>query len=69
MSEISAALKACTTDNKRPRIHNAQMVTKCPQALKTLVNDYAKGRDQSEADIVRLALAEFFERRGYGQQG
>ncbi len=67
MSAASDALDACSTVRKRARIHDAQVVTKMPKAMKTLISDFAKGRDWSDADVVRDALAEYFERRGYGK--
>lgn len=66
MNAIAQGLAAMQTSNKRAKIHDAQMVTKLPQAVKDLVNEYAKSNSTSDADIVRQALAEYFERRGYG---
>lgn len=67
MNATQTALQALQTPNKRARVHDAQMVTKLPKAVKDLVNDYAETSGDSEAGVVRLALAEFFERRGYGK--
>lgn len=67
MSDTTAALAALSTGGKRVRVHDAQMVTKLPKAVKALVNEYAATKEWSEADVVRAALAEFFERRGYGK--
>ncbi len=52
------------TSSKRKRIMDAQMVTKIPKTLKDLVNEYAVSNDAYEADVVRWALGEFFEKRG-----
>lgn len=65
MSETQTGLAALKSGSKRPRIHDAQMVTKLPKAVKSLISEYSTGRGESEGAIVRLALAEFFERRGY----
>lgn len=65
MNATQNALAALQSGGKRAKIHDAQMVTKLPQAVKDLVNEYGKGRGESEATVVRTALAEFFERRGY----
>lgn len=61
MSELSN-LKAPT---KRVRNFDAQMVTKLPSSAKTLVNAIAADTGKSEGAIVREALSEYFERRGY----
>lgn len=65
MSNTQKALEALTSGSKRPKIHDAQMVTKLPKAVKELVKEYGQNRGDSEGAVVRLALAEFFERRGY----
>ena len=67
MSDTSIALAALKSGGKRVRVHDAQMVTKLPKAVKSLVNEYAAGRNWSEADVVRDALAEYFDRRGYNR--
>ena len=64
---MSNILDALATGSKRPRVHNAQMVTKLPASVKELVESYAAERQESAADVVRDALREFFERRGYGK--
>lgn len=65
-SKVTEALNAMQSAGRRPRVHDAQMVFKLPQPVKDLVTSYSKGRDESEGAVVRQALAEFFERRGYG---
>lgn len=67
MSNISEGLNALKTGGKRIRIHNAQMVTKLPAVVKDLVNEYGAAVGMSEAAVVRDALAEYFEKRGYGR--
>jgi len=62
MATVSDALRS---GSKRPKIFDAQMVTKVPGRAKELVNEIARDRSTSEADVVREALAEYFERRGY----
>ena len=66
MNATAQALAALQSGGKRARIHNAQMVIKLPAAVKDLVGDYADTSGSSEAAVVRQAIAEFFERRGYG---
>lgn len=61
MSELSS-LKAPT---KRVRNFDAQMVTKLPSSAKALVNSIAADTGKSEGAVVREALSEYFERRGY----
>jgi len=61
MSELSD-LKAPT---KRVRNFDAQMVTKVPKSAKVLVSSIANDTGKSEGAIVREALSEYFERRGY----
>lgn len=65
MSDTASGLAALTSGSKRVRIHDAQMVIKLPSSVKALVKEYGDSRDESEAVVVRRALAEFFERRGY----
>lgn len=63
---VEAGLAALHTAGRRVKIHDAQMVVKLPKAVKALVQEYGAGRNESEATVVRQALAEFFERRGFG---
>lgn len=62
MATVSDALRS---GGKRPKVHDAQIVTKAPRRAKELVNEIADSRGVSEATIVREALAEYLERRGY----
>lgn len=62
---MSNVISALSSGGKRARVHDAQMVTKVPQRAKDLVKEVADKRKVSEAVIVREALAEYFERRGY----
>lgn len=66
MDGIEQALNSMHNSGRRAKVHDAQMVIKLPSPIKTLVKAYADGREESEAAVVRQALAEFFERRGYG---
>lgn len=65
-------LSKLTGGGRRERVHNAQMVFKAPADVKSLVESYAaeqteaKGYTVSAADVLRFAIAEYFERRGYG---
>lgn len=62
---MTTTIEALNSGGKRERVHNAQIVTKVPQSAKDLVNTISKKENVSEATIVRQALAEYFERRGY----
>lgn len=61
MTSLTELLSA----SKRPRIMNAQIVTKVPARVKNLVAEVAADRGVYDSDIVREALAEYFEKRGY----
>lgn len=62
---MSNVIDALSTGGKRVKIHDEQMVTKVPKRAKELVKEVATERGVSDATIVREALAEYFERRGY----
>ena len=62
---MSNIIETLSSGGKRARIHDAQMVTKLPKRAKELVSEVAKARDVSDSTIVREALGEYFERRGY----
>ena len=70
----TADLSRLTGGSRRPRVHNAQMVFKAPADVKALVEQYAaeqseaKGYTISAADVLRFAIAEYFERRGFGDK-
>lgn len=61
---LGQALDALSSAGKRVKVHDAQMVVKLPQGVKSLVEEYAKTDGVSSGTIVRYALAEYFERRG-----
>lgn len=62
MSDVNDALRS---GGKRARTHDAQMVIKLPASAKALLREAAESQGVSDATVVRLALAEWFERRGY----
>src|SRR3546814_11786080 len=62
---MANVISALSTGAKREKIHDAQLVTKVPQRAKDLVSEIATKRGVSDAVVVREALAEYFERRGY----
>jgi predicted transcriptional regulator len=62
MASISDALR---TGGKREKIHDAQIVVKLPARAKTLINEVANTQDVSDSTVVRDAIAEYLERRGY----
>lgn len=62
---MATTIEALNSGGKRERVQDAQMVIKLPGAAKSLVKEIADKEGVSEAAIVRYALAEYFERRGY----
>ena len=65
MSDNKAALQALQGTGSRAKIMDAQMVFKLPSQVKELINKSAKDQGISDATVMRVALAEYFERRGY----
>lgn len=61
----SNVIDALSNGGKRPKVFDAQMVNKVPKRAKELVSEIAAKREVSDSVIVREALAEYFERRGY----
>ena len=66
-TDTADLLATLTAPNRRPRVHNAQVVFKAPKAMKDLVEDYAKENETDAAAIYRAAVAEYLERRGFGR--
>ena len=62
MSDVTEALN---TSGRRKRTHDAQMVIKLPASAKDLLHEAAQSQGVSDATVVRSALAEWFEKRGY----
>lgn len=62
MSDVTEALNV---SGRRKKTHDAQMVVKLPASAKELLRSAAQSQDVSDATIVRWALAEWFEKRGY----
>lgn len=58
-------LAALRSGGKRLRVHDAQMVVKLPATVKALVESIGAKREESGATVVREALAEYLEKRGY----
>lgn len=58
-------IDALSSGGKRAKVFDAQMVTKVPSRAKELVSEIAARQGVKDAVIVREALAEYFERRGY----
>lgn len=65
---MSTTLDDLTNGGKRVRTHDAQMVIKLPSAAKDLVKAAAVAQGVSEATVVRHAIAEYLERRGYNRR-
>lgn len=64
---MSNVLSALTGTGNRAKVHDAQIVTKLPAAAKELVKKAAQAQGVSDAVVVRQAIAEYLERRGYGR--
>lgn len=62
MSDITDALNSA---GKRAKTHDAQMVIKLPASAKSLIRTASESQGVSDATIVRWALAEWFDKRGY----
>lgn len=58
-------LDALNNGGKRVKTHDAQMVIKLPQSAKDLIKEAAAAQGVSDATVVRHALAEYLQRRGY----
>lgn len=63
---MTNALAGLTGSGKREKVHDAQMVTKLPKVAKVLVESHAVELGVSASAVTRVALAEYFERRGIG---
>lgn len=59
------ALSDLAIGGRRTKTHNATIVFKLPQTAKDLTKRVAEDQGVSDATIIREALAEYFERRGY----
>lgn len=66
MNEQHDMIEALANAGKRVKVHNAQIVTKVPSSVKALIQEIARTKGVSDATIVRQALAEYFEKRGFG---
>lgn len=62
---MASTVDALRSGGKRTKTHDAQMVFKLPSSAKELVKKVAGDTGNSEGGILRDALAEYFERRGY----
>lgn len=60
-----SAVEGLRSTATRTRIHDAQMVFKLPKEAKALIAKVASDLGKSDGAVVRDALAEYFERRGY----
>lgn len=62
---MGATVDALRTGGKREKVHDAQAVFKLPKAAKALIKEVAEKQEVTEGQVMRDALAEYFERRGY----
>lgn len=60
----NTGLEALNGPSRRAKIHDATIVFKVPATVKELVSTTAKEEGVADAQVVRWALAEYFERRG-----
>ena len=68
MSDVSKSLDALApTSRKRVRVHDAMLPIKMPSAVRSLISEVAEREGISDAAVVRWALSEFFNRRGYNR--
>ena len=59
-------IEALRSGSKRTKTHDAQMVFKLPAAVKELVESIGREKfNDSAAEVVRDALGEYLEKRGY----
>jgi hypothetical protein len=61
-------LEALNNTGKRARIHDATANFKLPAAVKEVVLGIAARNKVSEATVLRWALNEYLEARGYGEE-
>lgn len=59
------AIDSLRSSANRKKVHDAQMVLKLPVSAKDMIRMVAHDQGISDAAIVRLAIAEYLERRGY----
>lgn len=62
MSDMLVTLR---NKGRRTRLMDAQMVIKLPARAKELVAEIAERSETSDSAVVREAIAEYLERRGY----
>lgn len=60
-----SAVDSLRSSANRRKIHDDQMVLKLPKEAKALVRSVAESQGISDAAVVRLAIAEYLERRGH----
>lgn len=58
------ALAQLAGTGKRPKVHDAQIVFKLPSPVKALIQEYSTSEEVSDGQVIRWALAEYFEKRG-----
>lgn len=59
-----AALAQLGGTGKRAKVHDAQIVFKLPSPVKALIQEYADSEEVGGGQVIRWALAEYFEKRG-----
>lgn len=62
---MSHGLELLATKGTREVVHDAAMNFKLPASVKQLIEEYAAEKKETAAQVVRDALSDYFERRGY----
>lgn len=62
---MGALTNSLRSGGSRQKIHNDQMMVKLPSAVKKIVENIGTETGTSASAVVRDALAEYLERRGY----
>ncbi len=65
IEEVDSPLDLLAAVARRPKIHDAVMNTKIPSSVKALVEQEADRRGVTPAAVVREAVGEYLQRRGY----
>ncbi len=60
-----SAIDELRSSANRRRVHDTQIVVKLPKEARELIRYAADNQGISDSAVVRLAIAEYLERRGY----
>ncbi|HKZ21204.1 MAG TPA: ribbon-helix-helix protein, CopG family [Acidimicrobiia bacterium] len=62
---MSNPISDLTNGGQRTKVHDAQILAKLPSSAKALLQKAADSQGVTLAVVIRTALAEYLERRGY----